>query len=87
MVNLKLITDMTKGNIPKQLVGFAIPLILGNLFQLSYNAADSIIVGRYVGTNALAAVGTANPIMNIAMFFIIGICMGASVLMSEFWTR
>ncbi|APC39824.1 MATE family efflux transporter [Clostridium estertheticum] len=80
-----MITDMTKGNIPKHLVGFAIPLILGNLFQLSYNAADSIIVGRYVGTNALAAVGTANPIMNIAMFFIIGICMGASVLMSEYF--
>jgi len=76
---------MTKGNIPKQLVGFAVPLILGNLFQLSYNAADSIIVGRFVGTNALAAVGTANPIMNIAMFFIIGICMGASVLMSEYF--
>jgi len=81
----KLITDMTHGNIPKHLVRFAIPLILGNLFQLSYNAADSIIVGRYVGTNGLAAVGTANPIMNIAMFFIIGICMGASVLMSEFF--
>ena len=85
MVIFKLITDMTKGNIPKHLVGFAIPLILGNLFQLSYNAADSIIVGRFVGTNALAAVGTANPIMNIAMFFIIGICMGASVLMSDFF--
>jgi len=83
--DFKLITDMTKGNIPKQLVGFAVPLILGNLFQLSYNAADSIIVGRFVGTNALAAVGTANPIMNIAMFFIIGICMGASVLMSEYF--
>lgn len=83
--DFKLITDMTKGDIPKQLVGFAVPLILGNLFQLSYNAADSIIVGRFVGTNALAAVGTANPIMNIAMFFIIGICMGASVLMSEYF--
>ena len=76
---------MTKGNMSKHLVGFAVPLILGNLFQLSYNAADSIIVGRFVGTNALAAVGTANPIMNIAMFFIIGICMGASVLMSEYF--
>jgi len=76
---------MTNGDIPKQLVGFAVPLILGNFFQLSYNAVDSIIVGRFVGTNALAAVGTANPIMNIAMFFIIGICMGASVLMSEYF--
>lgn len=76
---------MTKGNIPKHLTYFAVPLILGNFFQLTYNAADSIIVGRFVGTKALAAVGTANPIMNIVMFFIIGICMGASVLMSEYF--
>lgn len=76
---------MTTGNISKHLIGFAVPLVLGNLFQLTYNAADSIIVGRYVGTNALAAVGTANPIMNIVMFFIVGICMGASVLMSEYF--
>lgn len=76
---------MTTGSIPKHLIGFAVPLVLGNLFQLTYNVADSIIVGRFVGTNALAAVGTANPIMNIVMFFIIGICMGASVLMSEYF--
>jgi putative MATE family efflux protein len=78
-------TDMTKGNIPKHLISFSIPLVLGNLFQLTYNAADSIFVGRFVGTKALAAVGTANPIMNIVMFLIIGICMGASVLMSEYF--
>jgi len=76
-------TDMTIGNIPKHLIRFTVPLILANLFQLSYNAVDSIIVGRFVGTNALAAVGTANPIMNIMIFFIAGICIGASVLMSE----
>ena len=78
-------TDMTAGNIPKHLIGFAVPLILGNLFQLSYNAADSIILGRFAGTSALAAVGTANPIMNIIIFFIVGICLGASVLMSEYF--
>lgn len=76
---------MTTGNIPKHLVKFALPLVLGNLFQLTYNATDSIIVGRFVGKNALAAVGTANPIMNIVMFFIVGICMGASILMSEYF--
>lgn len=76
---------MTTGNIPKHLVKFAVPLVLGNLFQLTYNATDSIIVGRFVGKNALAAVGTANPIMNIVMFFIVGICMGASILMSEYF--
>ena len=78
-------TDMTEGNIPKHLISFAVPLILGNLFQLSYNAADSIILGRFAGTSALAAVGTANPIMNIIIFFIVGICLGASVLMSEYF--
>jgi len=78
-------TDMTTGNIANHLLRFTVPLILANIFQLSYNAADSIIVGRYVGTKALAAVGTANPIMNIVIFFIVGICTGASVLMSEYF--
>lgn len=77
--------NMTQGNIPKHLIGFAIPMILGNMFQLTYNAVDSIIVGRYAGEEALAAIGTSNPIMNIVIFFIIGICLGASVLMSEFY--
>lgn len=74
--------DMTKGRILPQLTAFAIPLILGNLFQIMYNAADSIVVGRYVGDDALAAVGTAGPIMNMAILFISGMCMGAGVLMS-----
>jgi putative MATE family efflux protein len=60
-------------------------MILGNLFQLTYNAVDSIIVGRFAGENALASVGTANPVMNIVIFFIVGICTGASVLLSEFY--
>jgi putative MATE family efflux protein len=77
--------DMTKGNIPKHLINFSIPFILGNLLQLTYNAVDSIIVGRYSGTDALAAVGTANPVMNIVILGITGICIGASVLMSEFY--
>lgn len=77
--------SMTEGRIGKHLISFAIPMILGNFFQLTYNASDSIIVGRYAGEHALAAVGTSNPIMNIITFFIIGICMGASVLMSEFF--
>jgi putative MATE family efflux protein len=76
---------MTSGNISKHLIKFAVPLVLGNLFQLTYNAADSIIVGKFVGTKALAAIGTANPIMNIVIFLIAGICMGASVLMSEYF--
>lgn len=78
-------TDMTKGNITNHLAKFALPLILGNIFQLTYNAVDSIIVGRFVGDSAQAAIGTANPIMNIAVFFIVGICTGTSVLMSEYF--
>ncbi len=66
-----------------QLISFTgVPLVLGNLFQLTYNAADSMIVGRYVGDSALAAVGTAGPIMNLAILFISGMCMGAGILMS-----
>ena len=59
--------DMTQGKILLPLVSFTIPLVLGNLFQLTYNAADSVIVGKYVGEQALAAVGTSTPIMNIAI--------------------
>ncbi|EHJ00842.1 multi antimicrobial extrusion protein MatE [Clostridium sp. DL-VIII] len=80
-----MIKDMTKGNIPKHLISFSVPLILGNLLQLTYNAVDSIIVGRFSGTDALAAVGTADPVMNIMILGITGICIGASVLMSEFF--
>lgn len=80
-----MIKDMTKGNIPKHLIGFSIPLVVGNLLQLTYNAVDSIVVGRFSGTDALAAVGAANPVMNIAILGITGICIGASVLMSEFF--
>ena len=78
----KMTTDMTEGKIIPQLTGFTIPLILGNLFQLTYNAADSVIVGKFVGDDALAAVGTAGPIMNMVILFISGMCMGAGILMS-----
>lgn len=76
---------MTEGNISRQLVTYSIPLILGNLFQLTYNTVDSIIVGRFIGKDALAAVGTTGPIVNIIILGISGICIGASVLMSEFF--
>lgn len=78
-------TSMVHGSIPKHLITFTIPTILGNIFQLTYNAMDSIIIGKYAGKESLAAIGTANPIMNIVTFLMIGICMGASVLMSEFY--
>lgn len=77
--------DLTKGPVAGPLVKFTIPLILGNLFQLTYNAADSIMVGQFVGKNALAAVGAAAPVMNILTFLVAGGCLGAGVLMSEYF--
>lgn len=78
-------SDMTEGSIEGHLARFAIPLILGNMFQLTYNAADSIIVGRFVGNEAQAAVGIANPLMNVLTFFIVGVCNGIGVIISEYF--
>ena len=76
---------MTQGRIGLPLLAFTIPLVLGNLFQLAYNAVDSVIVGKLVGESALAAVGTSTPIMNIAILLISGMCMGAGILMSSYY--
>ena len=76
-----MIKDMTEGRITPLLIGFTVPLILGNIFQLLYNAVDSIIVGKLVGEEALAAVGTCNPLVTLAILFISGLCMGAGILM------
>ena len=77
--------NMTEGSIPRHLINYSLPLIAGNLFQITYNVVDSIIAGRFIGKEALAAEGTANPVMSIVILGISGICMGASVLMSEFF--
>lgn len=73
--------DFTTGRIAPMLIRFTIPLVLGNLFQMTYNAVDSIIVGRYVGKEALAAVGVCNPIMTMMLLFMNGLCIGAGILM------
>ena len=73
--------DLTQGKITPLLVKFTIPLLFGNIFQLMYNSVDSIIVGQLVGKEALAAVGTSNPLMTLAILFVNGICIGASILM------
>lgn len=74
---------MTEGRIAGHLLAVAIPLILGNFFQLTYNAVDSIIVGKFAGEAALAAVSAANPVMTIVILGVSGISIGASVLMSR----
>lgn len=73
--------DLTTGKTMPILVNFTVPLVLGNLFQLTYNAVDSIIVGHFVGKEALAAVGICNPISTLMILFLNGLCMGASILM------
>jgi putative MATE family efflux protein len=72
--------DMTRGSLLPILIKFTIPLVLGNLLQLTYNAADSIIVGRFLGASALAAVGTSNPLVTLIILFEQGICLGTGVL-------
>jgi len=76
---------MTEGPIARHLLSYALPLILGNLFQLTYNAVDSIIIGKFAGEGALAAVSAANPVMTIVILGVSGISIGASVLMSRFF--
>ena len=76
---------MTGGSIARHLIAYALPLILGNFFQLTYNAVDSIIIGKFAGENALAAVSAANPVMTIVILGVSGISIGASVLMSRFF--
>ncbi|MBQ9309137.1 MAG: MATE family efflux transporter [Clostridia bacterium] len=75
--------NMTEGRIPPKLIGYAVPLVMSNLFQLTYNAVDSMVVGRFVGKEALAAVGTSSPVTNLMVLGISGLCVGASVVMSE----
>lgn len=75
--------DMTVGQPRQHLWAHALPLLLGNWMQLSYNAVDSIIAGRFIGKEALAAEGIAAPVMNLVILAISGVCIGAGVLMSE----
>lgn len=75
--------DMTKGDPVRHVLVFAMPMILASIFQQMYNAVDSIIVGRYVGANALAAVGAAFPAMFFAMSFIMGITIGVQIIISQ----
>ena len=72
---------MTEGSISQKIIFFAIPLFLGNLFQQLYNTADSLIVGNFLGSNALAAVSSSGNLIFLMVGFINGIAMGAGVVM------
>ncbi|MBQ7371808.1 MAG: MATE family efflux transporter [Blautia sp.] len=73
--------DLTKGKVLPLLIRFTVPMVLGNVFQMTYNAVDSIIAGRYVGKEALAAIGICGPVTTLFILFLNGLCLGASVLM------
>lgn len=75
--------DMTKGSITRHLIKYAIPMVLGNILQLTYNAVDSILIGKILGEEALAAVSTSNPIITILVLGASGISLGASVMISK----
>lgn len=77
--------DMTKGAPWKSIVMFTLPMILGNIAQQLYNTIDSIVVGKYIGDNALAAVGSAGPIINMLLVLFIGISAGASIMVSQYF--
>ncbi|MDR0819109.1 MAG: MATE family efflux transporter [Oscillospiraceae bacterium] len=77
--------DMTQGGILRQLIVFAFPLLLGNLLQQLYNAVDAIIVGNFVGRNALAAVGSTGSLVQLLISFFMGMSSGASVMISRYY--
>ena len=77
--------DMTSGPIVRQLVAFALPLMLGNVFQVLYNTVDSIIVGNFVSKQALAAIGSTTMIVNMLVFFFNGFSTGAVVTIGQFY--
>ncbi len=77
--------DFTEGNVTKQIFFFAIPLLLGSLFQQLYNVVDSIIVGKVLGKGALAAVGASFPIIFTLVALLIGVSIGFSVVISQYY--
>jgi putative MATE family efflux protein len=76
--------DMTTGSPIEKLVVFAIPMLLGNIAQQLYNTVDSIVVGQYIGDDALAAVGSAGPILNLLIVLFVGISMGTGIKVSQY---
>ena len=78
-------TDMTTGSPWKRIVIFTLPMLLGNIAQQLYSTVDSIVVGKYVGDNALAAVGSAAPILNLLLVLFVGISMGASIMVAQYF--
>ena len=77
--------DMTQGEPWKNMVKFSVPLLIGNFAQQLYSTVDSIVVGQYVGDNALAAVGATGPIINLLLVLLMGISTGAGIMVSQYY--
>lgn len=78
-------TDMTIGAPWKSIIIFTLPMLIGNIAQQLYSTVDSIVVGKFVGDNALAAVGSAMPIVNMLLVLFIGISAGATIMASQYF--
>ena len=79
------VIDMITGAPWKRIIMFTFPMLIGNIAQQLYSAVDSVVVGKYVGDNALAAVGSASPILNLLLVLFMGISMGASIMVSQYY--
>ena len=77
--------DMTVGKPWQDILLFTVPMLIGNIAQQLYNTVDSVVVGNYVGDNALAAVGSAGPILNLLIVLFVGISVGASIMVSQYF--
>ena len=77
--------DMTEGNITRHIINFALPLLIGNVFQQLYNTVDTWVVGNYVSNEAFSAVGTVGPIINMLIGFFMGLSSGAGVVISQYY--
>ena len=77
--------DMTVGKPWEDILLFTVPMLIGNIAQQLYNTVDSVVVGNYVGDNALAAVGSAGPILNLLIVLFVGISVGAGIMVSQYF--
>ena len=85
MQNEKPATLLTEGSIWRKIIAFAVPIFFGNLFQQLYNTADSLIVGNFVGSDALAAVSSSGNLIFLMVGFFSGISMGAGVVIARYY--
>lgn len=77
--------DLTKGPAGKQIFFFALPMLMGNVFQQLYNIVDTIIIGRYIGTDALASAGASFPVIFVLVSLVIGITTGSTIIISQYY--